>query len=114
MKVTVQLLALAALPPGKESPVSIVQESGWAPERSGSGGEEKIPLPHLREFIICIHTDIRSCVACEFYKAYLNKPRTNNRGDTCFSTLQCNLIMSAHLFILHLSSFTWRTDILEV
>jgi hypothetical protein len=31
----------AALPPGKEPPVSIVLEAGRAPGRSGSGGEEK-------------------------------------------------------------------------
>jgi len=41
MEVSGQLYFPAALPLGKEPPVSIWQEARWAPHPIGSGGEEK-------------------------------------------------------------------------
>jgi len=43
MEASGQLLAPATLPPGKELPVPIVWEAGWAPEPVLNAGEE-IPL----------------------------------------------------------------------
>jgi hypothetical protein len=45
MEVSGQLHAPDALPPGKEPPVPIGQEAGWAPEKSGRRVEEKNSQP---------------------------------------------------------------------
>jgi hypothetical protein len=45
MEVSGKLHALAALPPGKEPPVLIRYEAGWAQSRSGRCGEEKNLAP---------------------------------------------------------------------
>jgi hypothetical protein len=49
MEVSGQLHALPNLPSGKEPPISIRQEAGWAQSRPGPNGEEKripsLPLP---------------------------------------------------------------------
>jgi hypothetical protein len=54
MEVSGQLHAPAALLPGIEPLVPIGQETGWIPDRSGRGGEEKNsqPLPGLEPPII--------------------------------------------------------------
>jgi hypothetical protein len=99
---------LVALPPGEGTLGNC--ESGRIPQLSGCVGQEKIPVMHLCQFMIHIHTDIPSSVAYEFYKLYLNKPGTNYSDD--ISTLQFNLMLFAYLCDLHLS--TWHTDILSV
>jgi hypothetical protein len=44
MEASGQLQAPAALPPGEEPLVHLGQEAGWAPIRSGRGGEFPAPF----------------------------------------------------------------------